>query len=141
MINRRAEGSCSFRQTRLGARRAVLAYSVAAALAVVAGVPAASWAAAELLNDGSLGDKTTLLDPAASKIYPFDKLAEDKSDLALFPKVRSLRLAPSLDQEARCSWWLPRDLPLGGGFSYALFCGDTAIDGPGRAFRPPLGES
>lgn len=141
MINRQTERSCSFQQMTLIIRKTALTCSVVAALAVIGGVLAPDALAAGMVKGDQLGGDATLLDPAISKTFPFDDLSGERNDLALFPKARTLRNGPGLDQEARCSWWLPKELPLGGGFSFALFCGDKTKGGPEGPSLPLLGES
>ena len=90
--------------------------------------------AGELRANIVAGAKSTLVDPAVARVFPDDNHAENGTDLALFPKTRIVPDGPDLNPETRCSWWLPPELPLGGGFTFALFCG-----GPGGL--PDLGDS
>jgi len=129
MVNRRSARSCSFRLS--GSVVAAVGFAVA-----LMAVPQAM--AGELRADIPIdiptGADSTLVDPAVAKVLPDGNDGQDGTDLALFPKTRIVPDGPDLNRETRCSWWLPPELPLGGGFTFALFCG-----GPGGL--PDLGDS
>ncbi|MHA1564593.1 MAG: hypothetical protein ACTSX7_04700 [Alphaproteobacteria bacterium] len=137
MVNRRLERSCSFRLRG----SFVAGVAVAIALAGFSTLLAPQTMASELRAGDLFGEDSTLVDPAGAKAFPLDNHALDGTDLALFPKARSVPRGPGLDQEARCSWWLPRELPLGGGFTYALFCDGSVVGGNGQYSAPLLADS
>ncbi len=130
MVNRQSErsGSCRLYGSVVGGMGFALALISFSAL-----LPARAMAG-DLGADIVVAAESTLVDPAVAKVFSDDNHAQDGTGLALFPKVRIVPDGPGLDRETRCSWWLPPELPLGGGFTFALFC-----NGPGGL--PDLGES
>ena len=141
MVNRQVERSCSFGLSGFGVVGEGLVRGFAVVLIGLGTLLAPQTMAGEWLGDGLVGEESTLVDPAAGKALPLNNHALDGTGLALFPKSRAVAAGSGLDQETRCSWWLPRELPLGGGFTHALFCGGSVVGGSGPYSAPLLSDS
>ncbi len=135
MVNRPTERSRSIWSYGFRVPGVIVTGCLAVLFAVGGGSLTDPAIAAELMKDAPVGADHGLSDPAISKGGPLNDLGQDQGDPALFQKTPMVPYEPSLGRGAtRCNWWLPPDLPLGGGFSFALFCN-------GQAFGVQLGDN